>query len=161
MTWTDERIARLKRLYADGMTYTAIAETLGLSTSAIGAKIRRLGLVQNEPQEAWPEEHVETLRRMHAAGVAYSAIGAAVGKSRSAAIGKAVRLGLIMGTPSVPKPVVGEQSQRAIDREDLVLLAHGDRGAFYAAARKLGISQDVAMRRYYDLMRDYEESEAA
>jgi GcrA cell cycle regulator len=42
--WTDERIARLKEMHADGMAYSLIGAAFGVSRGAISGKIDRLGL---------------------------------------------------------------------------------------------------------------------
>lgn len=42
--WTDERIARLKQLYADGESYSVIADDLGVTRNAVSGKVDRLGL---------------------------------------------------------------------------------------------------------------------
>ena len=74
MSWTDERIERLKELWTKGMTASQIADELGgVSRNAVIGKAHRLGL-QSRPSpvkpneasspsgqdEAQPEERVET-----------------------------------------------------------------------------------------------------
>ena len=45
MSWTDERIDRLKAMWAEGKTASAIAEELGgVSRNAVIGKAHRLGL---------------------------------------------------------------------------------------------------------------------
>lgn len=47
MTWTDEAIAQLKALWADGMTASKIAATLrGVTRNAVLGKLHRLGLAR-------------------------------------------------------------------------------------------------------------------
>lgn len=42
--WTDEKIAQLKKMYADGVSSTGIGAVLGFSRGAISGKIDRLGI---------------------------------------------------------------------------------------------------------------------
>jgi len=43
--WTDERVALLKKWWADGLTQGQIARKLkGVTPSAVGSKVHRLGL---------------------------------------------------------------------------------------------------------------------
>ena len=47
MSWTDERIERLKKMWADGATASQIADELGgVSRNAVIGKAHRLGLEQ-------------------------------------------------------------------------------------------------------------------
>jgi GcrA cell cycle regulator len=48
--WTDERIARLKRLHADGMNYSDIARTLGCERGSVSGKVARLKLTRVHDQ---------------------------------------------------------------------------------------------------------------
>ena len=59
MSWTDERIDRLKDLWTRGMTASQIAEELGgVSRNAVIGKAHRLGL-QARPSPVKPNEHEE------------------------------------------------------------------------------------------------------
>lgn len=44
MDWTDERIARLKKLWSEGLTMTAIGKQLCVSKNAVVGKVHRLEL---------------------------------------------------------------------------------------------------------------------
>ena len=59
MSWTDERIERLKELWTQGMTASQIADELGgVSRNAVIGKAHRLGL-QARPSPVKPNEHEE------------------------------------------------------------------------------------------------------
>lgn len=56
--WTDERVARLKDLFARGTSFSRIAVDLGVSRGCVKAKARRLGLRVDKDQaksrkDAW------------------------------------------------------------------------------------------------------------
>ena len=56
MSWTDERIERLKELWTKGMTASQIADELGaVSRNAVIGKAHRLGL-QSRPSPVKPNE---------------------------------------------------------------------------------------------------------
>ena len=59
MSWTDERIERLKKMWADGATASQIADELGgVSRNAVIGKAHRLGLEQR-PSPVKPGEEKE------------------------------------------------------------------------------------------------------
>lgn len=47
--WSDTRISLLRKLWDEGLTGSEIGDTLGLSRSAVIAKVRRLGLERRAP----------------------------------------------------------------------------------------------------------------
>jgi GcrA cell cycle regulator len=55
LTWTPERVAKLKRLHEDGFSRAQIAQELGTSKSAIHGKLHRLGL--SKPVSVAQEQH--------------------------------------------------------------------------------------------------------
>ena len=60
MSWTEERIERLKKMWADGATASQIADELGgVSRNAVIGKAHRLGLEQR-PSPVKPGEEKET-----------------------------------------------------------------------------------------------------
>src|SRR6058998_1864368 len=61
MSWTDERIERLKKMWHDGSTASQIAEELGgVSRNAVIGKAHRLGLEQRpSPVKAGEEKEVK------------------------------------------------------------------------------------------------------
>jgi GcrA cell cycle regulator len=54
MEWTADRIALLKRLRGDGVSYAAIAAKLGISRGAVSGKVDRLGLAAPAPAPRGP-----------------------------------------------------------------------------------------------------------
>src|SRR5690242_17652616 len=62
MSWTDERIERLKKMWHDGATASQIADELGgVSRNAVIGKAHRLGLEQR-PSPVKPGEEKEVKR---------------------------------------------------------------------------------------------------
>src|SRR3954447_16152226 len=62
MSWTDERIDRLKELWSQGITASQIADELGgVSRNAVIGKAHRLGL-QSRPSPVKPNEENEDPR---------------------------------------------------------------------------------------------------
>ena len=67
MSWTDERIERLKKMWADGATASQIADELGgVSRNAVIGKAHRLGLEQR-PSPVKPGEEKDKEGRRRAA----------------------------------------------------------------------------------------------
>src|SRR6476661_2978356 len=70
MSWTEERIERLKKMWHDGATASQIADELGgVSRNAVIGKAHRLGLEQR-PSPVKPGEEKETKSAAPAAVVA-------------------------------------------------------------------------------------------
>jgi len=70
MSWTDERIERLKTMWAKGATASQIADELGgVSRNAVIGKAHRLGLEQR-PSPVKPGEEKETKKAAPAAAAA-------------------------------------------------------------------------------------------
>jgi GcrA cell cycle regulator len=70
MSWTEERIERLKKMWHDGATASQIAEELGgVSRNAVIGKAHRLGLEQR-PSPVKPGEEKETKKAAPAPAVA-------------------------------------------------------------------------------------------
>ena len=83
MSWTDERIERLKQLWTNGMTASQIADELGgVSRNAVIGKAHRLGL-QSRPSPVKPNEPAPSERSTPAATAA-GATGAAASKAPAA-----------------------------------------------------------------------------
>jgi len=69
MSWTDERIDRLKAMWAQGSTASQIAEDLGgVSRNAVIGKAHRLGL-ESRPSPVRPGEEKDKKAKLAAAGV--------------------------------------------------------------------------------------------
>jgi hypothetical protein len=78
MSWTDEKEAELRRLHAEGKSYSEIGAAIGVSRNAAIGKAKRLGLAgRNSHQPRARESHV---RRRSATRIAY--IKAQTGKPR-------------------------------------------------------------------------------
>lgn len=59
MAWTDERVERLKALWAEGMTASQIASALGgVSRNAVIGKVHRLGLSNRAASPKNPETEI-------------------------------------------------------------------------------------------------------
>ena len=66
MSWTDERIDRLKELWSKGMTASQIADELGgVSRNAVIGKAHRLGL-QSRPSPVKPNEPAQPKAKSNA-----------------------------------------------------------------------------------------------
>ena len=63
MTWTDERIARLARLWSEGISAAGIARALGdgISRSAVLGKLQRLGLLKSRRPAPPRPDHPTTI----------------------------------------------------------------------------------------------------
>src|SRR3954447_3870622 len=66
MGWTDERVERLKKLWADGLSASQIAGELGgVTRNAVIGKVHRLGL----SGRGQPTSSIKRQRRVHAPSV--------------------------------------------------------------------------------------------
>lgn len=95
--WTEERIDRLRHLYDQGVSATAIAADLrGLTRAAVISKIHRLAFPPRpHPNSTWTAERIELLRKLYDQGLSASQIAAQLGDvTRNAVIGKTMRLKL-------------------------------------------------------------------
>jgi GcrA cell cycle regulator len=85
MSWTDERIERLKKMWAQGATASQIADELGgVSRNAVIGKAHRLGLEQR-PSPVKPGEEKEAKKQATSAAAARPAPKAETPKPASAA----------------------------------------------------------------------------
>ena len=71
--WTPEKIARFKELYAQGMTYPAIAKEMGMKPTQINAEayyLKEQGEIDSRlPCNAWSDEEVEMLHKLRQQGL--------------------------------------------------------------------------------------------
>ena len=71
--WTPEAIARFKELYAQGMTYPAIAKEMGMKPTQINAEayyLKEQGEIDARlPCNAWSDEEVEQLHKLRQQGL--------------------------------------------------------------------------------------------
>jgi GcrA cell cycle regulator len=96
MSWTEERIERLKKMWHDGATASQIAEELGgVSRNAVIGKAHRLGLEQR-PSPVKPGEEKES-KKSGSAPASRSAPKAEAPKAQSSAAASAA-------APSQPAP---------------------------------------------------------
>src|SRR5437588_3661499 len=84
MSWTDERIERLKKMWHDGSTASQIADELGgVSRNAVIGKAHRLGLEQR-PSPVKPGEEKEAKKAAAAPAAAPKAAAAKVEAPKTA-----------------------------------------------------------------------------
>ena len=71
--WTPEAIARFKELYAQGMTYPAIAKEMGMKPTQINAEayyLKEQGEIDSRlPCNAWSDDEVEKLHKLRKQGL--------------------------------------------------------------------------------------------
>src|SRR5438046_7644641 len=100
MSWTDERIERLKKMWHDGATASQIADELGgVSRNAVIGKAHRLGLEQR-PSPVKPGEEKEARKAAPAAAAPRTAPRPAVPRAAPAAGAGAAPL---QGQPPMPR----------------------------------------------------------
>src|SRR6476646_7435111 len=89
MSWTEERIERLKKMWHDGATASQIADELGgVSRNAVIGKAHRLGLEQR-PSPVKPGEEKDVKKAAPAAPAASAATPAKAGTTPKAEAPKA------------------------------------------------------------------------
>src|SRR6476659_8183515 len=99
MSWTEERIERLKKMWHDGATASQIADELGgVSRNAVIGTAHRLGLEQR-PSPVKPGEEKDVKKAAPAAPAASAATPAKVGAAPKAEAPKASA-----GTPAASAP---------------------------------------------------------
>jgi GcrA cell cycle regulator len=99
MSWTDERIERLKKMWHDGATASQIADELGgVSRNAVIGKAHRLGLEQRPS----PVKHEETAARKPASAAASAPAAKAAPRAEAQPV-----------SPAAPSPQHPRSPQRA------------------------------------------------
>ncbi|MES2120237.1 MAG: GcrA family cell cycle regulator [Pseudomonadota bacterium] len=105
MSWTEERIERLKKMWHDGATASQIADELGgVSRNAVIGKAHRLGLEQRPSPVKAGEEKEARKAKADAPAPAAKAPRAEASKPAPAAAAPAAPAGTD-ATPAGPKPV--------------------------------------------------------
>jgi hypothetical protein len=91
--WTDEDMAKLKELLAEGVDRNEISEQMGRTVGAVYQKMWRHDLLP-EIETVWPEARIAELKRLHKLGHSRSEIGKMMGTTKNAIIAKLNRLGI-------------------------------------------------------------------
>jgi len=103
MSWTDERIERLKKMWSDGATASQIADVLGeVSRNAVIGKAHRLGL-DARPSPVKPGEEKEKKAAASSAGTKPAARDPAARRAATAAPGDGESPAPVR-TPQRPQP---------------------------------------------------------
>lgn len=107
--WTEERIAELRRLAAQGLSGLHIATAVGATRSATISKLYREGIwtkcsrlqqatksagPRRRPPHGWQPEEDERLRELASQGVSFTHIGEIIGRSRKAVSARAKLIGV-------------------------------------------------------------------
>ena len=127
MSWTDERIERLKKMWADGATASQIADELGgVSRNAVIGKAHRLGLEQR-PSPVKPGEEKEK----KAAATASPAKASATPRAEAAVprVAAEAPQPLVTGAPQRPVPPSADMQYRSIGPGGFVRQGPGDQQA--------------------------------
>jgi GcrA cell cycle regulator len=93
-SWTDERIALLKKLWCQDKSAGQIAKQLGISRGAVMGKLNRLHLLGSGKKSKLTPEGEETLKQLWTNGVSQRVISKQLGVSRTCIYLKASKLGL-------------------------------------------------------------------
>ena len=128
MSWTDERIERLKKMWHDGATASQIADELGgVSRNAVIGKAHRLGLEQR-PSPVKPGEEKDVKKAAPAASVPAAKPSARPeAQSRSAAAPS----GSSTPTPGMPpqRPSASDMQYRSIGPGGFIRQGPGEQQA--------------------------------
>ena len=125
MSWTDERIERLKNMWAKGATASQIADELGgVSRNAVIGKAHRLGLEQRpSPVKAGEEKEAKKLAAAPAAAAPKPASKAEAPKPAAAAPATAAPAAPQAATPNRSAP---EMQYRSIGPGGFIRQGPGD-----------------------------------
>src|SRR5690349_8658885 len=132
MSWTDERIERLKKMWHDGATASQIADELGgVSRNAVIGKAHRLGLEQR-PSPVKPGEEKEVRKPSPAAAAAAPAApktGAAPKPEAPAAAAEAGPAPAAPQSRAPHRPASGEMQYRSIGPGGFIRQGPGEQQA--------------------------------
>jgi GcrA cell cycle regulator len=127
MSWTEERIERLKKMWHDGATASQIADELGgVSRNAVIGKAHRLGLEQR-PSPVKPGEEKEVRKGTPAAsGAPAPARAGAAPKADSAKSASPAAAASAAVPPHAPAPHRPEMQYRSIGPGGFIRQGPGD-----------------------------------
>jgi GcrA cell cycle regulator len=133
MSWTEERIERLKKMWHEGATASQIADELGgVSRNAVIGKAHRLGLEQR-PSPVKPGEEKDAARKPAPAASAPAPKAAAPAKSGTEAPKASPAAAAPSAAPSQPaapqRPSAQEMQYRSIGPGGFVRQGPGDQQA--------------------------------
>ena len=131
MSWTEERIERLKKMWHDGATASQIADELGgVSRNAVIGKAHRLGLEQR-PSPVKPGEEKEAKKAAPAAAAPKAPKAEAPPKAAAPApaAAPAAPSAQPAATPAVPNRSAPEMQYRSIGPGGFVRQGPGDQQA--------------------------------
>ena len=125
MSWTEERIERLKKMWADGATASQIADELGgVSRNAVIGKAHRLGLEQR-PSPVKPGEEKEK----KAAAAAAPAKAGAAPRADTPPPRPSATQPLVTGAPARPTPPSADMQYRSIGPGGFIRQGPGEQQA--------------------------------
>ena len=128
MSWTEERIEHLKKMWADGATASQIADELGgVSRNAVIGKAHRLGLEQR-PSPVKPGEEKEAKKAAPAASAPKPAAPRAEAP-RPAPVAAAPATTASQATPAVPPRSAPEMQYRSIGPGGFIRQGPGEQQA--------------------------------
>ena len=134
MSWTDERIERLKKMWANGATASQIADELGgVSRNAVIGKAHRLGLEQRpSPVKPGEEKEVKKPAAATAAAAAPAPAKAAAPKAETSKAASTAPAAPVAHAPQAPaphRPTSQEMQYRSIGPGGFVRQGPGDQQA--------------------------------
>ena len=134
MSWTDERIERLKKMWANGATASQIADELGgVSRNAVIGKAHRLGLEQRpSPVKPGEEKEVKKPAAATPAAAAPAPAKAAAPKAETSKAASTAPAAPVAHAPQAPaphRPTSQEMQYRSIGPGGFVRQGPGDQQA--------------------------------
>ena len=134
MSWTDERIERLKKMWANGATASQIADELGgVSRNAVIGKAHRLGLEQRpSPVKPGEEKEVKKPAAATPAAAAPAPAKAAAPKAETSKAASTAPAAPVAHAPQAPaphRPTSQEMQYRSIGPGGVVRQGPGDQQA--------------------------------
>jgi len=91
--WTEDEVAELRQMAADGLPRNQMASQLGRSPGAIKIKLQSLGLYVPKPAaKPWTRMDDDALVELYRDGASFATLAATFGRSENAIITRLVRL---------------------------------------------------------------------